>query len=131
MFLAQTMGIDLSWQQQLIMVGVMVLTSKGAVGIASGAFVVLAGTVTAVGHIPLAALSLIVGSDRILNEGRVFIEVLGNAVATIVIGTWEKDLDIDKARSILNSLTAGPPSADTGSTGSDTGSGSGTVPADA
>ncbi|CAM5234204.1 Cation:dicarboxylase symporter family transporter OS=Streptomyces tendae OX=1932 GN=F3L20_06425 PE=4 SV=1 [Streptomyces tendae] len=103
LFLGQAMGIDLSWQQQLVMVGVMMLTSKGTAGIAGGAFIVLASTVTAVGHIPLAALSLIVGVDRILNEGRVFINVLGNAVATIVIGKWENDFDTDKARKILRS----------------------------
>ncbi|MEV0362338.1 cation:dicarboxylate symporter family transporter [Nocardia fusca] len=101
LFLAQAVGIDLSWQQQLVMVGVMMLTSKGTAGIAGGAFIVLASTVTAVGHIPLAALALIVGIDRILNEGRVFINVLGNAFAAIVIGKWEKDFDLHKARSVL------------------------------
>ncbi|WP_323186241.1 cation:dicarboxylase symporter family transporter [Streptomyces sp. NBC_01373] len=109
LFLAQAMGIDLSWQQQLIMVGVMMLTSKGTAGIAGGAFIVLASTVTAVGHIPLAALSLIVGIDRILNEGRVFINVLGNAVATIVIGKWENDFDTEQARKVLHSRTTTPP----------------------
>jgi aerobic C4-dicarboxylate transport protein len=84
------------------MVGVMMLTSKGTAGIAGGAFIVLASTVTAVGHIPLAALSLIVGVDRILNEGRVFINVLGNAVAAIVIGRWEKDFDAEQAHSVLH-----------------------------
>jgi aerobic C4-dicarboxylate transport protein len=103
LFLGQAVGIDLSWQQQLVMVGVMMLTSKGTAGIAGGAFIVLASTATAVGHIPLAALSLIVGIDRILNEGRVFINVLGNAVATIVIGKWENDFDVDKARTVLQS----------------------------
>ncbi|GGV44958.1 C4-dicarboxylate transport protein [Actinomadura cremea] len=115
-FLAQAVGIDLSWQQQLVMVGVMMLTSKGTAGIAGGAFIVLASTVTAVGHIPLAALSLIVGIDRILNEGRVFINVLGNAVATIVIGKWENDIDIEKARSILRPGKTPPPSADVDTT---------------
>ncbi len=114
LFLAQAMGIDLSWQQQqqLIMVGVMMLTSKGTAGIAGGAFIVLASTVTAVGHIPLAALSLIVGIDRILNEGRVFINVLGNAVATIVIGKWENDFDTEQARKVLHSRTTTPPQAE-------------------
>ncbi|WP_458083683.1 cation:dicarboxylate symporter family transporter [Streptomyces malaysiensis] len=111
MFLAQAVGIDLSWQQQLVMVGVMMLTSKGTAGIAGGAFIVLASTVTAVGHIPLAALSLIVGIDRILNEGRVFINVLGNAVATIVIGKWENDFDTDRARSVLHPGKTLPPPA--------------------
>jgi aerobic C4-dicarboxylate transport protein len=102
LFLAQAVGIDLSWQQQLVMIGVMMLTSKGTAGIAGGAFIVLASTITAVGHIPLAALALIVGIDRILNEGRVFINVLGNAVATIVIGKWENDFDEDRAREVLS-----------------------------
>ncbi|MDI5977908.1 cation:dicarboxylate symporter family transporter [Amycolatopsis magusensis] len=102
LFLAQALGIDLSWQQQLVMVGVMMLTSKGTAGIAGGAFIVLASTITAVGHMPLAALALIVGIDRILNEGRVFINVLGNAVAAIVIGKWEKDFDHDRATTVLS-----------------------------
>ena len=84
------------------MVGVMMLTSKGTAGVAGGAFIVLASTITAVGHIPLAALALIVGVDRILNEGRVFINVLGNAVATIVIGKWENDFDHERAREVLS-----------------------------
>lgn len=101
LFLAQAVGIDLSWQQQLAMVGVMMLSSKGTAGIAGGAFIVLASTLTAVGHIPLAALALIVGIDRILNEGRVFINALGNAIATIVIGKWENDFDTTQARAVL------------------------------
>jgi aerobic C4-dicarboxylate transport protein len=102
LFLAQAVGINLSWQQQLVMVGIMMLTSKGTAGIAGGAFLVLASTITAVGHVPLAALALIVGIDRILNEGRVFINVLGNAVATIVIGKWENDFDEERAREVLS-----------------------------
>ena len=101
LFLAQAVGIDLSWQQQLVMVGVMMLTSKGTAGIAGGAFIVLASTITAVGHVPLAALALIVGIDRLLNEGRVFINVLGNAIGTIVVGKWENDFDADRAREVL------------------------------
>lgn len=101
LFLAQAVDIHLSWQQQLVMVGVMMLTSKGTAGVAGGAFVVLASSVTAIGHVPLAALALIVGVDRILNEGRVFINVLGNAVATIVVGKWEKDFDFERARRVL------------------------------
>lgn len=106
LFLAQALGINLSWQQQLVMVGVMLLTSKGTAGIAGGAFIVLASTITAVGHMPLAVLALIVGIDRILNEGRVFINVLGNAVATIVIGKWEKDFDATKANAVLRARAA-------------------------
>ncbi|MCX2730569.1 cation:dicarboxylase symporter family transporter [Saccharopolyspora sp. NFXS83] len=106
LFLAQALGIDLSWQQQLAMVGIMMLTSKGTAGIAGGAFIVLASTITAVGHMPLAALALIVGIDRILNEGRVFINVLGNAVAAIVIGKWENDLDAERVHTVLRASPA-------------------------
>jgi aerobic C4-dicarboxylate transport protein len=83
------------------MVGVMMLTSKGTAGIAGGAFIVLASTLSSVGGIPLAALALIVGIDRLLNEGRVFINVLGNAMAAVVIGKWEKDFDPEQAREVL------------------------------
>ncbi len=101
LFLAQAVGIDLSWEHQLTMVGIMMLTSKGTAGIAGGAFIVLASSITAIGHVPLAALALIVGVDRLLNEGRVFINVLGNAVAAIVVGKWEKDFDVTRARAVL------------------------------
>jgi aerobic C4-dicarboxylate transport protein len=101
-FLAQAVGMDLSWEQQLVMVGVMMLTSKGTAGIAGGAFIVLASTLSSVGGIPLAALALIVGIDRLLNEGRVFINVLGNAMAAVVIGKWEKDFDPEQVRTALH-----------------------------
>ncbi|WP_063798002.1 cation:dicarboxylase symporter family transporter [Streptomyces sp. 150FB] len=108
MFLAQAVGIDLSWPQQLAMVGVMMLTSKGTAGVTGGAFIVLASSLSAIGHIPIAALALIVGVDRILNEGRVFINVLGNAVATVVIGKWENDFDSERAVNILSNKSIKP-----------------------
>jgi aerobic C4-dicarboxylate transport protein len=105
-FLAQAVGMDLSWEQQLVMVGVMMLTSKGTAGIAGGAFIVLASTLSSVGHIPLAALALIVGIDRLLNEGRVFINVLGNVMAAVVVGKWEKDYDPEQAKAALSARPA-------------------------
>jgi aerobic C4-dicarboxylate transport protein len=110
LFVAEAVDVHLSWQQQLVMVGIMMLTSKGTAGVAGGAFVVLASSITAFGHVPLAALALIVGIDRILNEGRVFINVLGNAVAAIVVGKWENDFDVEKARAMLAHST--PPAAE-------------------
>ena len=68
---------------------------------AGGAFVVLASSLAAIGTVPVAALALIVGVDRILNEGRVFINVLGNAIATIVVAKWEDDFDHDRAKQVL------------------------------
>lgn len=79
---------------------------NGRFDLATALEIVLASTITAVGHMPLAALALIVGIDRILNEGRVFINVLGNAVAAIVIGKWEKDFDLDKANIVLRAGAA-------------------------
>jgi len=105
LFLAQATGVDLSWQEQLVMVGIMMLTSKGTAGIAGGAFIILASTVSSIGTVPVGALALIVGIDRILNEGRVFINVLGNAVATIVIGKWEGDFDQERAKAVLSGQT--------------------------
>jgi aerobic C4-dicarboxylate transport protein len=110
LFVAEAVDVHLSWQQQLVMVGIMMLTSKGTAGVAGGAFVVLASSITAFGHVPLAALALIVGIDRILNEGRVFINVLGNAVAAIVVGKWENDFDVEKATAMLAHST--PPAAE-------------------
>jgi aerobic C4-dicarboxylate transport protein len=111
LFLAQAVDVRLSWQQQLVMVGIMMLTSKGTAGVAGGAFVVLASSITAIGHVPVAALALIVGVDRILNEGRVFINVLGNAVATIVVGKWEKDFDAARAKAVLAGTAVPAPAA--------------------
>ncbi|MFL4476149.1 cation:dicarboxylate symporter family transporter [Paeniglutamicibacter sp. MACA_103] len=113
LFLAQAVGVDLDWTQQLAMVGVMMLTSKGTAGIAGGAFIVLASTLSTVGGIPLAALALIVGIDRILNEGRVFINVLGNAMAAVVIGKWEKDFDPVQARKALEGANRKKPNTRT------------------
>jgi Na+/H+-dicarboxylate symporter len=105
--LAQATGTDLTWQQELVMIGVMMLTSKGTAGVAGGAFVILASTVSSIGTVPVAALGLIVGVDRILNEGRVFINVLGNAVAAIVIGKWENEFDHERAKGLLAQERAG------------------------
>jgi aerobic C4-dicarboxylate transport protein len=101
-FLAQAVGINLSWEQQLAMVGIMMISSKGTAGVAGGAFIVLAGSLGADSAIPTAALALIVGVDRLLNEGRVFINVIGNVLATVVVGKWEKDFDLAQARNVIH-----------------------------
>ncbi|WP_433620851.1 cation:dicarboxylate symporter family transporter [Nocardia sp. CA-120079] len=102
LFLAQALGIDLSLGTQLGVLGVMMLTSKGAAGVPGGAFVVLASSLSVVGHVPVAALTLIVGIDRFLNEGRILTTVLGNAVATIFIAKWEGEFDSSQAQQVLS-----------------------------
>ncbi len=102
LFLAQATGTDATWTHQLLVVGLMMLMSKGTAGIAGGAFIILASVIGSMGTIPVGALALIVGIDRILNEGRVFINVLGNAVAAIVIAKWEGEFDHQRALKILS-----------------------------
>ena len=92
-FLAQAVGIDLSLWQQLGLLGIMLITSKGGAGVAGSAIVMLASTLAATGTIPVAAVGLILGVHRLLSSVFVAVNVLGNALATIVIARWEGELD--------------------------------------
>lgn len=92
-FLAQATGIDLSLGQQLGLLGIMLVTSKGGAGVAGSAIVVLVSTLAATGTIPVAAVGLILGVHRLLSSAFVAVNILGNALATIVIANWEGALD--------------------------------------
>ena len=94
-FLAQVFGIDLSISQQLTVIGVLLLTSKGAAGVSGSGFLVLTSTLTALKIIPLEGLALLIGVDRFMSEGRAIINIIGNAVATVVISKSEKAIDMD------------------------------------
>src|SRR5687767_6056708 len=93
LFLAQAMNIDLTWGQQLSLLGVAMLTSKGMAGVFGGSFITLAATLAVVPTIPIAGLALILGVDRFLAEIRTATNFIGNGVAAIVISRWEKELD--------------------------------------
>jgi aerobic C4-dicarboxylate transport protein len=95
LFLAQAMNIDLSWGQQLSLLGVAMLTSKGMAGIFGGSFVTLAATLAVVPTIPVAGLALILGVDRFLAEIRTVTNFIGNGVAAIVVSRWEGELDAE------------------------------------
>jgi aerobic C4-dicarboxylate transport protein len=95
-FLAQATNTHLSLEQQLILVGVALLTSKGAAGVAGAAFVVLAGTIASVGSIPVASIALVLGIHRLLAEALTFVNVVGNCIATIVVAKWDHALDSRK-----------------------------------
>ncbi|MEJ7611799.1 MAG: cation:dicarboxylase symporter family transporter [Ferruginibacter sp.] len=97
-FLAQVFGIDLSLSQQLTVIGVLLLTSKGAAGVSGSGFLVLTSTLTALKIIPLEGLALLIGVDRFMSEGRAIINIIGNAVATVVISKSEKAIDMDAYR---------------------------------
>jgi len=101
LFLAQATNTPLDIYQQLLLLGVLLLTSKGAAGVAGAAFVVLAATLSTVGTIPVTSVALILGVHRLLAEGLVPTNLLGNAVATIVIAKWEGALDKCRLDSVL------------------------------
>ncbi len=102
LFIAQALNIDLSLGDQLLLLGVLLLTSKGAAGITGSGFVVLAATISTVGHLPVAGLALILGIDRFMSEARAITNFIGNAVATFAVAKWEKALDLSDARATLD-----------------------------
>jgi aerobic C4-dicarboxylate transport protein len=92
-FIAQATNSHMTLTQQLTLLAVLLLTSKGAAGVTGSGFVVLAATLSAVGHIPVGGLALILGVDRFMSEARAITNVIGNGVAAVVIARWTGDLD--------------------------------------
>jgi aerobic C4-dicarboxylate transport protein len=111
-FLAQALGVDLSWTQWLGLLLVMMISSKGAAGVTGSGFVALAATLSAVPHVPVAALALIFGIDRFMSEARALTSVVGNSVATIAVARWEGALDVDRARAVLRGAGTAPVSSE-------------------
>src|SRR5579864_5869918 len=102
MFVAQAMNIHLTIWDQLLLLGVLLLTSKGSAGVAGAGFVALAATLASMHKIPVSGLVLLLGVDRFLNEARAVTNLIGNGVATIVVARWEGALDMNTARAMLN-----------------------------
>jgi aerobic C4-dicarboxylate transport protein len=111
-FLAQVFGIDLSLGQQLTVIGILLLTSKGAAGVTGSGFIVLASTLTALKVIPLEGLALLIGVDRFMSEGRAIINFIGNTIATVIIARSEKEIDMVTYRQVVEKIrpvtVAGP-----------------------
>jgi aerobic C4-dicarboxylate transport protein len=101
LFLAQATNTDLSLMQQLGIIGVLLLTSKGAAGVTGSGFIVLAATLASVGTIPVASIALILGVDRFMSEARALTNLIGNGVATVVVAKWEGALDEVRMRQHL------------------------------
>jgi aerobic C4-dicarboxylate transport protein len=101
-FLAQAVGIHLSIGQQLELLAILLITSKGGAGVAGSAIVVLASTLSATGAIPVASMGLILGVHRLLSSAFVPVNVLGNAVATLVIARMERAIDVPTFESELH-----------------------------
>jgi aerobic C4-dicarboxylate transport protein len=100
-FLAQATNTPLDISHQVSLLLVLLLTSKGAAGVTGSGFITLAATLPAVGHIPVAAIALILGIDRFMSEGRALTNIIGNAVATIFVAKWEKEINLETAKKAI------------------------------
>jgi aerobic C4-dicarboxylate transport protein len=104
-FIAQATNTPLDLTHQLTLLAVLLLTSKGAAGVTGSGFIVLAATLSAVGHVPVAGLALILGIDRFMSEARALTNFIGNAVATLVVARWTNELDQPRMRRVLDNET--------------------------
>lgn len=100
-FLAQATNTPLSLQQEIVILGIMMLTSKGAAGVIGSAFVVLTATLASLNIIPVASVALILGIDRFMSEGRAITNLISNGIATIAMAKWEGKLDYAEAKAVL------------------------------
>jgi aerobic C4-dicarboxylate transport protein len=108
-FIAQATDTPMTLTQQLTLLAVLLLTSKGAAGVTGSGFIVLAATLSAVGNVPVAGLALILGIDRFMSEARALTNLVGNGVATLVVAKWCGELDTQRLSAQLDSPT---PAAD-------------------
>ena len=101
LFLAQATNTHISLGQELALLGIAMLTSKGASGVTGAGFITLAATLAVVPDIPIAALAVLVGVDRFMSECRALTNLVGNGVATLVVARWEGALDRDRLTRVL------------------------------
>lgn len=101
-FIAQACDVQMTILQQLTLLAVLLLTSKGAAGVTGSGFIVLAATLSAVGHVPVAGLALILGIDRFMSEARALTNMIGNGIACIVVGHWMKEVDNDRLHHVMH-----------------------------
>jgi len=100
-FIAQATDTPLNLWQQIVMLLVLMLASKGAAAVTGGGFVTLSATLASTQTVPVAGLTLVLGIDRFMSLARAIVNLIGNAVAVLAIASWEKELDRDKADHIL------------------------------
>jgi aerobic C4-dicarboxylate transport protein len=98
LFVAQATNTPLSFEQQLTIFAVTILTSKGSAGVQGAAFIALVGTLTVIPTIPVAGMALVLGIDRFMSMFRAFVNMVGNGVATVVVARWEKEIDAPTLR---------------------------------
>lgn len=102
LFIAQACNIDLTLEQQVLLLLVAMLSSKGAAGVTGAGFITLAATLSVVPSVPVEGMALILGIDRFMSECRALTNLVGNACATIVVARWEKNLDSERLHEVLN-----------------------------
>ncbi|GAC1306807.1 MAG: dicarboxylate/amino acid:cation symporter [Steroidobacteraceae bacterium] len=102
LFIAQAMNVPLTPLQQIAVFAVSMVTSKGASGVSGAGFIALVGTLSVIPSIPLAGMALILGIDRFMSAGRAVVNIIGNAVAAVVMSSWEGELDRDRMRLVLS-----------------------------
>lgn len=105
-FLAQVFGVDLSIGQQITIILVLMLTSKGAAGVTGSGFIVLASTLSALQVIPLEGLALLLGVDRFMSEGRAIVNLIGNGIATLVVAKSVGEFDETKSKQAFSDMVA-------------------------
>lgn len=103
-FLAQVFGVDLTIGQQVTIILVLMLTSKGAAGVTGSGFIVLASTLSALQVIPLEGLALLLGVDRFMSEGRAIVNLIGNGIATIIVAKSENEFDEVKSTQAVKEM---------------------------
>jgi aerobic C4-dicarboxylate transport protein len=101
-FIAQALNVELTLTQEITLLAVAMLTSKGASGVTGAGFITLAATLAVVPTVPVAGLALILGIDRFMSEARAITNIIGNGVATIVVSHWENELDHASMTAVLN-----------------------------
>ncbi len=104
-FIAQATNTPMTLMQEVTLLAVLLLTSKGAAGVTGSGFIVLAATLSAVGTLPVAGLALILGIDRFMSEARALTNLIGNGVATLVVAKWTNELDVERMHAGLNNET--------------------------
>ena len=104
-FIAQATNTPMTLIQEITLLGVLLLTSKGAAGVTGSGFIVLAATLSAVGTVPVAGLALILGIDRFMSEARALTNLIGNGVATLVVAKWTNELNTEQLTARLNNET--------------------------
>ncbi|WP_395332525.1 dicarboxylate/amino acid:cation symporter [Novosphingobium sp. BL-8H] len=101
LFIAQACNVHLSLGEQLLLLGVAMLSSKGAAGVTGAGFITLAATLSIVPSVPVAGMALILGVDRFMSECRSLTNFIGNAVATVIVSRWERAIDMDQFRAVI------------------------------